>query len=423
MTAKTLEEALNSFAIEAYLVFTPDAPPESSPDFYIDRERNPFKELKNLLLHSRLHDKVLFTGHRGSGKSTELNRLASDPEIQGRFFIVKFDIMKELDINDVRYVDVLLSIAANIFDQAVRARLKLGQELLQDLKAWRDRVEKVVVTEKKLEGSLEGGLQAFLVGLRTKITGSKAEREEVRQVVEPELSLFLGLLDKIIEAAKLALPASQELLVVIDDLDKIPNAQLARALYLDTGLYLSRPRCKMIYTVPLALHYAPAFKNVLDNFGVSYFLPNVAPWHEREAKETPGFETMKGFVARRMELNLIEEGALERAIHHSGGVMKEMARIMHLSCLKALTKDRSRIAVDITDEVVADLRNLFDRSLEEEEYPALAVVHNMKHLGAGDLSLRLLNEGKAIEYQDGKRWCDVNPIILPLLRRRKLIKG
>lgn len=424
MIASTLAEALNNLAIDAYLVFGQNPPAESSPDFYVDRERNPFSELKSLLINSRLHDKILFTGHRGSGKSTELNRLAFDPEIQGRFFTVRFDIEKHVDINDLRYVDVLVTIGANVFEQAAGAGLKLNQILLQDLASWRGTVgEKTETRRKQRDTSLEVSINAFLVSLRTKIGGSKEEREEVRKLVEPGLSRFLDLLDQLIEGVKLALPPEKDLLVIIDNLEKIPDAEQARTLYMDTGLYLTRPRCKIVYTVSLALHYAPGFKNVLDNFGVSYFLPNIAPWHEEMSKELPGFQCMSQFVAKRVDPALIEEDALERAISQSGGVLREMARIMHLACLKALTRRRSRVALDLVNDVVSDLRNLFDRSLEEEDYPALATVFKEKHLGAGKLALRLLNEGKAIEYeyQTGERWCDVNPIIVPLLQRRRLI--
>lgn len=48
-------------------------------------------------LASERHVKVLFTGHKGSGKSTELNQVASQLRKQG-FFVVFLDAAAELDL-------------------------------------------------------------------------------------------------------------------------------------------------------------------------------------------------------------------------------------------------------------------------------------------------------------------------------------
>ena len=41
--------------------------------------------------------KVLFGGHSGNGKSTELNKFIFDPEIRGRFEIIKIDVLDSLE--------------------------------------------------------------------------------------------------------------------------------------------------------------------------------------------------------------------------------------------------------------------------------------------------------------------------------------
>lgn len=43
--------------------------------------------------------KVLFTGHRGSGKSTALNRLVS--HLNDKFFVVNYNVLDLLDLNDI----------------------------------------------------------------------------------------------------------------------------------------------------------------------------------------------------------------------------------------------------------------------------------------------------------------------------------
>src|SRR5207249_2278837 len=62
---------------------------EDSFEWYVERPDSPHLELKSFLLNNRTDPKILFSGHRGSGKSTALNRLASDPEIRQHFFVVQ----------------------------------------------------------------------------------------------------------------------------------------------------------------------------------------------------------------------------------------------------------------------------------------------------------------------------------------------
>ena len=66
--------------------------------FHVEREGKPLDRLKRALLReNRQLPKYFFSGHRGCGKSTELNRLHVDEEINKKYFIVKYSVKKNLD--------------------------------------------------------------------------------------------------------------------------------------------------------------------------------------------------------------------------------------------------------------------------------------------------------------------------------------
>jgi len=73
----------------AYLAFDP-AQPLRGPllrDYYVDREGNPTARMSAILLRNpTAPDKLLFTGHRGCGKSTELNLLLANPRFSRPFW-------------------------------------------------------------------------------------------------------------------------------------------------------------------------------------------------------------------------------------------------------------------------------------------------------------------------------------------------
>ncbi|XOF32181.1 MAG: hypothetical protein ACL93V_08960 [Candidatus Electrothrix sp. YB6] len=60
---------------------------------------------------------TLFTGHRGCGKSTELLRSADYLHHPDRYYVIHLDCLEKLDINNLKYSDVLLALAAALLKQ------------------------------------------------------------------------------------------------------------------------------------------------------------------------------------------------------------------------------------------------------------------------------------------------------------------
>lgn len=89
---------------------------EELENHYVDRDSH-IREQVKLSLDNDLEYKrpvhLLFTGHRGSGKSTEINKLCS--ELDDKFLIVKVSFSNRPDVD---YVDVLLKAAMTLFKVA-----------------------------------------------------------------------------------------------------------------------------------------------------------------------------------------------------------------------------------------------------------------------------------------------------------------
>jgi hypothetical protein len=271
MTALNLVDALNNFTI-GELIFDSSAQPGQTSDFYIDRDNNPFDEIKTLLISSKPFTKILFSGHTGSGKSTELNRLTNDADIKEKFFVVKYSVTETLDIYKINYIDLLISIGAEIFIEAVNNKVKIDKGLIKKLNEWKNSIiEKTRIEEKGAGVETQAGLKAFFASFTTRLRREHTTREAVRTIIEPRLSELIELINSIVDTVKTGLPAGKDLLVIIDDLEKIPNIEDASKLYHDTGLYLTEPHCKIIYTVPIALHYSPRFKTIINTFGINKF--------------------------------------------------------------------------------------------------------------------------------------------------------
>lgn len=79
--------------------------------WFVERAGSPRRRLVYFLEPHRPR-KVLFVGHRGTGKSTELNKLAE--EIQDRFHTIGLDALTVVGRANMRYEDLMLALATQV---------------------------------------------------------------------------------------------------------------------------------------------------------------------------------------------------------------------------------------------------------------------------------------------------------------------
>ncbi|MEQ8756485.1 MAG: hypothetical protein RID09_23630 [Coleofasciculus sp. G1-WW12-02] len=77
---------------------------------------------------------ILFTGHRGCGKSTELRRIQHRWDAEYRVIYLEADA--ELDINDADYTDLYLIITKKVADELYKLGAKFDTQLLHNFESW-----------------------------------------------------------------------------------------------------------------------------------------------------------------------------------------------------------------------------------------------------------------------------------------------
>ena len=124
MPAENLRQALNILDPERALHTAKEI-----ADYFVEREQSPLEELKILLSDIESPQKVLFSGHRGSGKSTELSKLSL--ELADQFYIIHYSIKTILNLFDLTYVDVLLSLGLELFRRATADKLAIKKRFFK----------------------------------------------------------------------------------------------------------------------------------------------------------------------------------------------------------------------------------------------------------------------------------------------------
>ena len=411
LTANDFDRAWLNFELDLPLKPGPNGEPNP---FYIDRPGNPINELIDALLAPFYRPpKFFFSGHRGCGKSTELLHLMANPEIYKKYWPINFSIRDEADIIDLDFRDVLLAIGGRMFRDYRKAGGRLPEQLLKELNSWRGKVEEEVKTIHTGRTGFEvgAGLDAFFSNAGLKMRLEPATRAELRQVFEKDITGLIAVINNIATA----IYSKEHLipLILIDDLDK-PNLEQARSIFHDRREVMMQPNCAIIYTVSSALFYSKEFNAIRDQ---AIFLPNIKlhPHREPDIKDQDGYDTLRQFVHLRMNPALIDELALEDAITFSGGVFREMARIMRTAIGRARCRKASRVDLVDVEWATTEIRNEYRRILDKEDIEILKNVHQQNRLEYDDRLRPLLQLLAILEYRNGENWCDVHPVLRRLI--------
>ena len=157
-----------------------------------------------------------------------------------------------------------------------------------------------------------------------------------------------------------------------------------------------------------------------QTFSGSYVLPNISiTKREDRSPNKEGRAAMREFVAKRMSLDLIDEDAVKHAITISGGLFREMARIIRDAADNAIARGEERIEKQDVEEAESEIRNEFRRMLETEDYEALEEIYKTRKLRGAEICAKLLHNLSILEYRNKENWCDIHPVIIPLIEGEK----
>jgi len=359
--------------------------------------------------------KILFSGHRGCGKSTELNKLALDLEENHQgLLIVKYNVTDVLDVFDLDYSDILFSLAYELYHKADRTGVAIDKAILNEIEGFVGDVTKDVEEIKEERRGLGVMFQKLFVA---KYQQESLTRESVRKQLKPRISRLIELINSMVTQIKLA---GYEALIIIDGIDGSP-LDIGKKLYYDYGQVLSKPDCAIIYTIPISAVYSSEFTVIQQSFDDTIILPNIAVTNRDGTPCEDGEDVFSNLSEMRMRPDLIEEDALLYATEMSAGITREFVRIIKDSCVEAIVRRGDGIICDDVRRAVNDRKNDFKRILSKKtQYTALKEVHDTKSIYIDDEDIRaeipgLLHNLSIVEY-NGDIWWDVHPVVLSILK-------
>lgn len=429
---------MSDLITKIYNSFDPSRPlPAGDPQYVDCREvRGDEDIVSDLGKRIRNSDQMtyqLYTGHRGSGKSTELRRLQQSLEEHG-FFVVYFEADEEdIDPQNVEYIDILLACTRRFLKDIRSANAAPIQAWLRDRG---QELQDLALMDVSLDSlNLEQSLSMF-TKLTASIRAEPTQRAKIREKVNPHTITLLAALNQFIADARQHLPNGKtKLAMIVDNLDRIPidfrdnGRSNHEEIFLDRSEQLKGLNCHMVYTVPIALVYSRWANEVQTIYGKTQILPMVMVQQPKGAVFPEGLATLREAIQRRVQPHAPEQDldtqifdqpeTIERLCIACGGHIRELMQMMQESLNRT---DQLPLTARAVQRSITELRAVYQRTVEEAEWARLAQVAYRREIPNDNEHRSLLQRRCILEYRclneegDVYTWCDVHPLIHKIQR-------
>lgn len=364
----------------------------------------------------------LFTGLRGSGKSTELMRLAARLKREDGAHLLPvivnaedvLDLTNPIDVPDIIAAIVHQTERAVLAEEGRSPELALRDGYLTRLWNWLSRTD-IGLSEMSVDPTGGAGGANLVFEMKTRPT----LRERVRLTISAHLTTFLrdaGAELKALHQRALA-RGFTGVIVVLDSLEKLRGTssnwhlvlESAERVFASGAPYLKLP-VHVLYTVPPVVLSRRA-SNV-------YFMPMIKLNDRTGAPFRPGLDAAREIIDRRVERAVLREilgptayeDRVRRMIAWSGGYPREIVRLLQ-SVIASWDGSLSESAFDrVFNEVSDEYRKIIPSSsfewLARVAHDKYLTLESEEQQQAADL---MLSNNVVLRYLNDRDWFDLHP--------------
>lgn len=390
---------------------------------------DPIADLRESIEWTPLDSVHLFSGFRGTGKSTELLRLADELR-GGGALVVMADMREYLNLEDIVDIGHLLMSVAGAFSDALASPELLGKDVQRE--GWWTRARNFLVRTTVEFPELEATTKALGdAGIKAGLKTDPSLREQLREHLAGSMSAFVKDVRTFMAECVRELRAQHgqdaRIVLILDSIEQISvqtqnHEDVTESLVRIFSTHASDLRfddIHLVYTIPPWLEIAN--KGLADLYQGTFTLPCV------KVRERDGSVCERGIgllveVVERREADwrrlFEDETALRRLVLASGGYIRDLFRLLRL-CIT-----RARPEPPISNEAVALVRaQVADKYLPISHHDArwlarVAGSHEaeLRHRASIPDLAGYFDEHLVLCYQNGSKWYDVHPLVAEHVR-------
>jgi len=434
--AKTLQQLIE--------VFQPSPLDDQNWNFWQDTDKaRETQAIQSIIMNFKLAVKkpspvkILFCGHRGCGKSTELNRIRR--ELSDIYEICQESVLKRYPLHSMDHRLLLFFCSEILLERAEKLKITLDKDEKSLVLEWFDEKSIEHVKKQGYEINAEAGGEIKILNLiKACMSGKISRASETREI---SLGFVLDRIDRYMSGLlvirnKIQEKSGKPLLLIIEDLDKIYDLEQARKIFIENSKIFGDLPFHAILTFPIGLWYDPK-SNLQADYDHRKILPMIPVSQppkgitKEEGKDEKGRQCLEDLFFKRVEKSakLISHEALHTLIVKSGGVLRDFGYIIRESALFALIGNSREISQDDINKAVNSLRIEYENFLGEfGNFKVEEIMNHVDQFKSGPLPdvdqtevfKHLLQNLCILEY-NGERWYDLHPLIREYMEKKKWI--
>jgi hypothetical protein len=217
---------------------------------------------------------------------------------------------------------------------------------------------------------------------------------------------------------------SSKVLLIIDGLDRIEATDRAKELFVDSQM-IGQLACRLVLCGPFGLRHDGAIANV-QGFSDVRPLVNVPVLSQQDPSQPGrGVSFFRELFERRVAdlgaAALIPPSLLDKLAYHSGGRAREFVVFIRRLAELAWDVDATSATGEIVDKVLDERRRLRETGMNRRKIRLLeSVVADPDHrLPEGEDVNILLTTGALLPYPDGSEWYYPHPLLMMKLVQRR----
>lgn len=410
-----------------------------------DRKSSPAAEIGEALDRPFGSPRVLLTGTVGTGKTTELLRVAETRAAAGREFVILLDLVQHFS-SVVGDLEALQHISSWEVCFLVGVALLRSAEERLGYTFKKDELDELARAWSALAKATDTAPQNPQVDLSS-LAKSMALLVSVTAPQGPAVAAGLTVINKVADAVKWALPIGlgkralpdqdsamqgllasvrrllgsfqtqcMPLLIVIDGLDRIRSPERARALFLESEM-IGQLNCRLVVCGPWALRHDKAVSAVRRFSTLCTLVNEPVLLESAPAEEGPGVDFFCEVFRRRVKdlgaHALIPEPLLRRLAYYSGGRARDFVRSIRMLAARAWDASADEATPALVDKVLDEARRLMETGIDSGDIALLTqVVNDPQHeLPESDKARELLSYGHLLPYPNGSEWFYPHPLL------------
>jgi len=362
---------------------------------------------------------VLFFGHIGSGKTTELRRYAEKLNDSKRFYVVEVDALAKLDRNNLQYAEALMAMAESLLEQMNKDGYSLAENELKPVRDWFAKSVNTKSDSSELSAELKTGLEAgggipglvkVFAGFTTAFKTGSSQKKEWREEIRNRFTTLADAFNQLIRSAEVTLKMkhrAERVLFLVDGTDKL-RGQDTQQFFVQDAEQLLAIQTLAIYTAPLELKYDGRMGGKLD---ADIVLPMIKLFERDGQRGDAGWEALTKLLLLRADRSLFStDEDVSALVAHSGGHPRELLKLIKLCCEFA----DDQIDATVVRRAIAQLAAEYRYFLKPADYALLANIDSTPEQGGNDEAAQhLLHRLALMQYNDGT-WRRSHPVVRTL---------